>query len=59
MYRDYGVHEMVKTPLSNRIPEAGIWIGKLYKLRTFADYNIDRPLPIQTTKLLSSSLILS
>ncbi|HHJ63311.1 MAG TPA: hypothetical protein ENJ61_00225 [Aquifex aeolicus] len=41
--RNYRVHETVRTLLSNRIPKAGIWMGKLHKLRTFADYDIDKP----------------
>ena len=41
--RSYKVHETVRILLAYRIPEAGAWMGKLHKLRTFADYEIDKP----------------
>jgi len=42
--RDYRVHETVGTLLGNRMPEAGAWIRKLRKLRTLADYDMEKPL---------------
>ncbi len=41
--RNYRIHKTVRTLLGNRIPEAGVWMEKLHKLRTVADYEMDKP----------------
>jgi len=58
--RDYNIHKTARDLLSNRKRETGVWMSKLHKLRTLADYDIDERLTVSDykTALLLAKLIL-
>ena len=40
--RNYRIHTTARILLTDKVPKAGTWLRKLHKLRTFADYDIDK-----------------